>query len=258
MIASGRFGTVVATSWHGRACVRKVVTDASTEAQHEADLLMTLHHPNVVECYQSQWHASKKELHLILQHGGKELFDALPLAEARVLPLFRQLTDGVCYLHDAGVCHRDLKLENVLVDAEGVLRIADFGLATRADALLEDASGTQFYLSPEAMGVGAYCGFKNDVWALGVLYHAMARTAFPFEVACKGRCWRFRRFAVACADDATTPAAALSWPAEIAGAAIVDATLQPDPARRGTARAVSTALVDASTGRASTKRAREE
>jgi serine/threonine protein kinase len=67
--------------------------------------------------------------------------------------LFKQIIQGLAYIHDRGIVHRDLKLENILIDNEGVVKIADFGVSTDINNKnqLTRRAGTLAYMSPEML-----------------------------------------------------------------------------------------------------------
>ncbi|KAJ2259045.1 serine/threonine protein kinase [Coemansia sp. RSA 455] len=134
------------------------------------------------------------------------------ISEADVGGYFKQLVDGIQYLHGAGIAHRDLKLDNVCVTEQGVLKIVDFGCATlfrrRIQVLTDKAvasskgaartcaraapymvptksaaqyvetlstsvCGSDPYMAPELFGGKNYAAAMVDVWALGIIYFAM-------------------------------------------------------------------------------------
>ncbi|KAL0367864.1 UNVERIFIED_CONTAM: CBL-interacting protein kinase [Sesamum radiatum] len=102
------------------------------QIKREIGTLKLLKHPNVVRLYEVL--ASKAKIYMVLEYvNGGELFERIAskgkFTEAKGRKLFQQLIDGVSYCHNKGVFHRDLKLENVLIDASGNIKITDFGLS---------------------------------------------------------------------------------------------------------------------------------
>lgn len=87
------------------------------------------------------------------------------------------------YLHSKRVTHRDIKLENIIIDKKGVLKLIDFGFCCTAseDVLLYVFCGTPSYMSPEILNKRPYKGFPTDIWASGVLMYAMLCGQFPFR-----------------------------------------------------------------------------
>jgi len=108
-----------------------------------------------------------------------------PLSEKKALFYFLQLIDAVSYCHTEGVCHRDLKLENLLLDNNGNLKITDFGHAgifpKGWDVFSPELVGSLFHLSPEQIQGQAYLGHKVDTWAIGVLLFRLVAGVHPFQ-----------------------------------------------------------------------------
>ena len=97
--------------------------------------------------------------------------------------VFRQIVEGVAYCHSKNVVHRDIKLENVMVDAGNNVKIIDFGFSITAakGKKLSIFCGTPSYMAPEMVRKVDYCGQKVDVWALGILLYTMLCGRFPFK-----------------------------------------------------------------------------
>lgn len=92
-----------------------------------------------------------------------------------------QLTEVVTYMQDKKVCHRDLKLENILVDENMRLKIADFGFATyKKISQLSSYRGTKTYMAPEIREGKVYDGRKSDIFSLGVILFIVVHGIFPF------------------------------------------------------------------------------
>ena len=123
------------------------------------------------------------------KYGGGAVSDTR-LGEAAARALFLGVADGVAYLHSMGVCHRDIKLGNVVLDADNAPRLIDFGCARWGEACLCAAGvpvpGTIAYMPPETLRGEAHDGRGADVWALGVLlYNLLERGEFPFGHAAR-------------------------------------------------------------------------
>ncbi|XP_065878311.1 CBL-interacting serine/threonine-protein kinase 1-like isoform X1 [Euphorbia lathyris] len=107
------------------------------------------------------------------------------LTEAGGRKLFQQLIDGVSYCHNKGAFHRDLKLENVLIDAKGNIKISDFGLSAlpqhfRDDGLLHTTCVSPNYVAPEILLNRGYDGATSDIWSCGVILYVIL-TGFFWE-----------------------------------------------------------------------------
>ncbi|THF99776.1 hypothetical protein TEA_005413 [Camellia sinensis var. sinensis] len=122
----------------------------------------------------------------ILKHDmiGQSSKGRLKEDEAR--KYFQQLINAVNYCHSRGVFHRDLKPENLLLDANGILKVSDFGLSAlpqqvREDGLLHTTCGTPNYVAPEVIKNKGYDGAKADLWSCGVILFVLLAGFLPFE-----------------------------------------------------------------------------
>lgn len=104
-------------------------------------------------------------------------------AESRARSIFQQLILAIDYLHSRKVSHRDLKLENILIDEHDRIKVADFGLSSfMPDGFfLFTSCGSEHYASPEVLSSTAYCGSEVDVWSCGVILFSMIAGYLPFE-----------------------------------------------------------------------------
>jgi serine/threonine protein kinase len=120
--------------------------------------------------------------------GGGDLLNFVRekgrLCEFEAREIFKQLVAGVASLHSEMVLHRDLKLENILIDAAlKSVKLCDFGISRLVEhgAVMTDQSGTPAYLAPEVVYEEGYTGFASDVWSLGVVLYAMCVGKMPFK-----------------------------------------------------------------------------
>lgn len=125
---------------------------------------------------------------LVMEYAaGGELYDYLSerkvLSEQEARRIFRQIATAVFYCHKHKICHRDLKLENILLDQAGNAKIADFGLSNVFDEqrLLSTFCGSPLYASPEIVKGTPYHGPEVDCWSLGVLLYTLVYGAMPFD-----------------------------------------------------------------------------
>ncbi|GAV50075.1 hypothetical protein ZYGR_0S02090 [Zygosaccharomyces rouxii] len=118
---------------------------------------------------------------------GRELYEHLlmlhriPLDECA--KLFAQIVSAVHYAHSLNCVHRDLKLENILLDKNGNAKLTDFGFTREcvSKSSLETICGTTVYMAPELIQRQAYDGFKIDIWSLGVILYTMINGTMPFD-----------------------------------------------------------------------------
>eukprot|EP00270_Netrium_digitus_P011437 TRINITY_DN363_c0_g1_i1.p1 TRINITY_DN363_c0_g1~~TRINITY_DN363_c0_g1_i1.p1 ORF type:complete len:337 (+),score=67.11 TRINITY_DN363_c0_g1_i1:294-1304(+) len=148
----------------------------------------SLRHPNIVrfkEVYLTPVH-----LAIVMEYAaGGELFERICNAgrfsedEARFF--FQQLVSGISYCHSMQICHRDLKLENTLLDGSPAprLKICDFGYSKSSLLHSQPKStvGTPAYIAPEVLSKKEYDGKTADVWSCGVTLYVMLVGAYPFE-----------------------------------------------------------------------------
>jgi len=104
--------------------------------------------------------------------------------EAEAKFLFKQGVQAIQYCHARSITHRDIKLENVLLNEEkNEVRLIDFGFSTCIpnDKKVKLFCGTPSYMAPEIVSKKEYLGPPADIWALGVLYYALLCGKFPFK-----------------------------------------------------------------------------
>ena len=148
-----------------------------------------LKHPNIVRLYDVI--ETDKYIGIILDYAsGGELFDHILahrfLKEKDACRLFAQLISGVWYIHQRKIVHRDLKLENLLLDRNRNVIITDFGFANRfehrPDDLMQTSCGSPCYAAPElVISEGSYVGSAVDIWSCGVILYAMLAGYLPFD-----------------------------------------------------------------------------
>lgn len=156
----------------------KTVKDVDFESE-EVRLQRAIDHEGVVKIFDVI--KENGSVHIIMEHmPNGTLLDMLTsgvrLTEAQARKYFLQLVDAVEACHAAGVAHRDLKAENIMLDEQDNVKIADFGLATEMlpGQLLSGYCGSVNYAAPELWTKGAlYDGHAADVWSCGVVLYAL-------------------------------------------------------------------------------------
>jgi serine/threonine protein kinase len=125
---------------------------------------------------------------LISRCVGDELYNYLlkngPLATPIVKKIFTQLVGAVAYVHMQSCVHRDLKLENILLDKNENVKLCDFGFTREYEgkaSYLQTFCGTVCYSAPEMLKGEKYAGEKVDVWSLGVILYALLVGELPFD-----------------------------------------------------------------------------
>lgn len=190
-LGTGNFGTVFSAKQLGSKSPRAIKaiprTSADQGAFTENEVLSLKHtdHPHIVKLFEVV--ESADEVFLVMERlEGGELFDYMQehecLKEPEAADLFKQLISAVGYLHSIGMCHRDLKLENLMFSDKSytVLKLVDFGLAKRVkhNERMQTRTGTPCYMSPEFLR-GDYTQ-KTDIWSAGVILYYLLSGEFPF------------------------------------------------------------------------------
>ena len=181
-----------------------------------------LDHPNVIrfiECLLTPTH-----LAIVMEYArpAAKLFERIcgkgRFGEDEARFFFQQLISGLEYCHAHGVAHRDLKLENTLIDGSATprLKICDFGYSKHfrfIDSEPKSTVGTPAYIAPEVLSRKAYDGKAADVWSCGVTLYVMVIGAYPFEDPSDARNFRkIQRIFVRASRRFNLPAGAASIP----------------------------------------------
>ena len=119
-----------------------------------------------------------KSLRSIIKSNANHKF-----SEKDTKNIFRQIADALAYLHNKNICHRDLKLDNILLGEHQQVKIIDFGFSifTKKDSKLHMFCGTPSYMSPEIINKKQYLGPPSDMWAAGVCLYVLLTGIFPFR-----------------------------------------------------------------------------
>jgi eukaryotic-like serine/threonine-protein kinase len=149
----------------------------------EAKLASRLSHPNVVRVYDAS--EAGDRLFIVMEYvPGSTLADSGKAAHTEAVRLVRQACAGLQHAHDAGLVHRDIKPANLLVRDDGVLKIADFGIARAADMtqLTQQGTvlGTAAYLAPE-QAAAETVGPAADVYSLAAVLYELLTGRPPYQ-----------------------------------------------------------------------------
>ncbi|KAI8818707.1 kinase-like domain-containing protein, partial [Fimicolochytrium jonesii] len=152
----------------------------------EVRIMKLLHHPNIVKLYEVI--ETKHTVFLVMEYAsGGELYDYLvvhgKMKEKEARAKFRQILSAVSYCHKKRVIHRDLKAENLLLDANLDIKIADFGFSNYFDpeSKLDTFCGSPPYAAPELFQGRRYTGPEVDIWSLGVILYVLTTGCLPFD-----------------------------------------------------------------------------
>ncbi len=169
----------------------------STKSKHfleclrvEIDALKALDHPYIVKPLAVYY--TKKNLYLVLQHcTGGNLYsgfpvddstgEKVPFSEKKTAEIIYQLLSAVVHMHAKGVCHRDLKFENILFETkhpDSKIKLIDFGIAQNMRLMLE-CCGTTYTMARDVLTLKGYTN-KVDLWSVGVIVYMMLSLTKPF------------------------------------------------------------------------------
>ncbi|CAD6892514.1 unnamed protein product [Tilletia laevis] len=153
----------------------------------------TLHHMNVVETVDLVQDENRHWCEVMEYCPGGDLYAAIKrggMSQGEVECCFKQLVNGIAYLHSMGVAHRDIKPENLLLDAFGHVKITDFGVSDVFRMCWEKNThyskglcGSEPYIAPEQFEQKEYDARLVDVWAAGVVFYCMQFQELPWRVA---------------------------------------------------------------------------
>ncbi|KAF4669839.1 hypothetical protein FOL46_001172 [Perkinsus olseni] len=163
-------------------------TTRRRNVMREIHVMKKISHPNIVQFIET--FDTPKKIYLILEHiaGGclNEFVERLPgnkVDDATAKKFMAQICEGVRYCHSKRIVHRDLKLENILLEGRDRIKIIDFGFSTSVPEgqNVKIFCGTPSYMCPQLVRGGEYNGFKADMWALGVIVYLLLLGSFPFR-----------------------------------------------------------------------------
>lgn len=204
-LGSGAFSTVklAKNKDSGDLVALKIIKDEGLQTgstaetfKTEIEVMSEINHPNIINMLHStdegimkDAHGSTKEnvfyLTLELASGG-ELFDFIAQTGSFSEPVarfyFHQMIDAFEYLHSKGISHRDMKPDNIMLDDEFNLKIADFGFSSKS-ASNQSFKGTRSYMAPEILIGAKYHGQMVDIFAAGIILFIMVTQIPPFQMA---------------------------------------------------------------------------
>ncbi|CAG5098317.1 Oidioi.mRNA.OKI2018_I69.XSR.g15558.t2.cds [Oikopleura dioica] len=165
---------------------KEMSTTNLSKLMREVRIMKMLHHPHVVQLFEVI--ETRETLHLVMEYAnGGEVFDYLvahgKMKENEARVKFRQIVSAVQYMHQKRIVHRDLKAENLLLDSEMNIKIADFGFSNEftPGTKLDTFCGSPPYAAPELFQGKKYDGPEVDVWSLGVILYTLVSGSLPFD-----------------------------------------------------------------------------
>jgi len=158
----------------------------NSKLQNEIAILRQLKHKSIIRLYET--FSNENYLLIVIELcGGGDLLTYVrkrrKLTEPVAKMCFKQILDGINYCHSKGIVHRDIKLDNILLNFHGDIKICDFGVSKKVTKgqKLRERCGTPAYIAPEILREVGYDGTMVDVWSAGVVLYAMVYGNFPFR-----------------------------------------------------------------------------
>lgn len=154
----------------------------------ETNTLKSLYHVNVVKIFET--YETDKFYMIAMEYiSCGDLLSYVrkrsKLTEPIAKFIFKQIIKGLIFIHNKGIAHRDIKLDNILIDINSNIKLCDFGIAKKIKKgeLMTDQCGTPAYIAPEVFKGNGYEGNISDMWSAGVVLYAMLAGVVPFKAS---------------------------------------------------------------------------
>ena len=161
-------------------------TRAKQKIKNEVEMLSHFHHPfinQILDNFETDTH-----IFIVMEYVCGDLLGFIrkrgKLSESVGKLIFKQLIEGLKYIHKKKVVHRDIKLDNILIDLTNTIKICDFGVSRKfadKDELMHEHCGTPAYIAPEIFENHGYKGTGCDIWSAGVTLYYMLGGVQPFK-----------------------------------------------------------------------------
>ncbi|KAJ3367650.1 serine/threonine-protein kinase KIN2 [Allomyces arbusculus] len=197
-LGQGSMGKVkLAMDDHGRKYAVKIVArksiataedDQSAEARilREASVMFLLDHPHIAQLYDAI--VTPTHFYFFMEYvNGGQLLDYIVangrLPELKAVSFAQMILSAIEYCHEHHIVHRDLKIENILLDKKGKIKLIDFGLCNffDRDSLLHTFCGSLYFASPELLSAQPYHAPPTDIWSFGVILYVLVCARVPFD-----------------------------------------------------------------------------
>ncbi|CAG9321264.1 unnamed protein product [Blepharisma stoltei] len=171
-----------------KSLIKAMIEDKMNVIHRELEILLSVDHPNIVKFFYA--YEDPKFIHIVTEYcSGGDLLSKLcevgTFSETETAIIIKNLLGALNYLHSMGICHRDIKLDNILLASEGSLsdiKLIDFDFAKRIDTSLLDMNtvvGTLHFIAPEVFD--RICGTPADIWSLGIVMYVLLVGKPPFR-----------------------------------------------------------------------------
>lgn len=201
----------------------------------------TLHHANIVETVDLVQDEQQRWCEVMEYCPGGDLYAAIKkggMSPSEVECCFKQILNGVAYLHGQGVAHRDIKPENLFFDAHGHLKIGDYGASTvyrlpweKSIHMSTGLCGSEPYIAPEQFIQKTYDARLVDIWACGIVYYCLHFQELPWRVA-QASDPLYAAYAAACASNSTNCPPTINNLSPRNCRPLLRRMLEPDPKKR--------------------------
>ncbi len=150
-------------------------------------MLSRLRHPfisQILDSFETETH-----IFIVMEYICGDLLGFIrkrgKLSETVSKIIFKQLIEGLKYIHKKKIVHRDIKLDNILIDLTNTIKICDFGVSRRIskDEIMHEHCGTPAYIAPEIFENNGYTGFQCDIWSAGVTLYYILGGIQPFRAS---------------------------------------------------------------------------
>lgn len=195
-IGHGSSGSVhtAKNSLSGEQLCVKIIEKSNMNTQEDIDffrrevsILSALQHKNIAAYHDLLEDANNYYIFQELCQGEsltKYIEEHGPLSDRLVDIVFRQLCSALSYIHKAGVGHRDLKPDNIIIGPNNTIKIIDFGLSTDDNQHLRTTfCGSLAYAAPECIRREPYIAWRSDIWSLGVIIYQIATGKLPWKTS---------------------------------------------------------------------------
>ena len=179
-VASGRL--VAIKSFNKKNLKKK---NARQKINNEIEMLSRLRHPfisQILDSFETDTH-----IFIVMEYICGDLLGFIrkrgKLSETVSKIIFKQLIEGLRYIHSKKIVHRDIKLDNILIDLTNTIKICDFGVSRKIskDEIMHEHCGTPAYIAPEIFENNGYTGFQCDIWSAGVTLYYILGGIQPFR-----------------------------------------------------------------------------
>ena len=193
-IGSGAFGKVniALHIGSGRLVAIKIFAKKNLRSErkikkvrNEINILSKLRHPFINQILDT--FENEKNIFIVMEYICADLLSFIrkreKLSENIAKIIFKQIMEGLKYINKKNIVHRDIKLDNILIDLNNTVKICDFGVSKRIteNEIMVDHCGTPGYIAPEIYKNKGYEGFQCDIWSAGITLYYMLCGSQPFK-----------------------------------------------------------------------------